>query len=271
VSGEDDQLTPSLDIQQGQPPDQPDQQQPEKGAWFGPVMEGEYIPPGMTQQDTAHPLTLPPPEPEFPLAHKHHKHHRHHSNAVANTNEESDDMSENEQEQEHERHPHRSHHGARPLAPGEEVEKRVVNNFFAVPEATSSDANVLTMWNDVIKPALPMLVLGTVHDFPLRYGLPISFALLWPTLLRLIGKPNQPGSPQPNPIPPNNAFMPALAPQALLNPNEHMTGSNTGNSDKYNPPPPPPPIPPPLPGNYQSKGVSFRGHLLVPSRRAPVG
>ena len=47
-------------------------------------------------------------------------------------------------------------------------------------------------------------------------------------------------------------------------PSVHMSGTNVPPAEKYAPAPPPPPIPPPLPGGYESEGVSFRGHIVMP-------
>ena len=39
-------------------------------------------------------------------------------------------------------------------------------------------------------------------------------------------------------------------------------------SDRLPPAPPPPPIPPPLPSAYETRGISWKGHLLLPSHFA---
>lgn len=64
-----------------------------------------------------------------------------------------------------------------------------------------------------------------------------------------------------------NKKMPAILGVHQQNGMEHLPPQNRKGrcADLLPPAPPPPPIPPPLPSAYETRGISWKGHLMVPN------
>lgn len=138
--------------------------------------------------------------------------------------------------------------------PSKEIKERVDDRFFAVKEMTGDKASAAYTWDNAIKPLLPLLTLAVTRNLPAKYTVPVIMSVLFPYLNDFIVDV---------PVPPSEEMKPSLKEDPLFDiHSEHNRGILP--EVRYGPAPPPPPIPPPLPDSYESDGVPFRGHIIMP-------